>query len=74
MSISVMPTSRPVPLAIELQATDRRVSGKLTDERGERHGFSTWLHLLTLLERARLRSLCPDAAAAQSPATPGPKE
>jgi hypothetical protein len=52
-----MPTSRPVPLEIELRASDLHVTGKLTDERGERHAFSSWLHLLTLLEAARLRSL-----------------
>jgi hypothetical protein len=55
-----MPTSRPVRLAIELQAADQRVSGGLTDERDERHSFGNWLELLTLLEAARLRSLASD--------------
>lgn len=57
-----MPTSRPVRLAIELQAADQRVSGRVTDERDERHSFGNWLELLTLLEAARLRSLASDAA------------
>jgi hypothetical protein len=65
-----MPTSRPVPLEIELQASDLRVTGKLTDERGKRHVFSTWLHLLTLLEAARLRSLSSDGHQMQPPHRP----
>jgi len=64
-----MPTSRPVALAIELQAADRRVAGRLTDERGERHPFGSWLDLLTLLEAARLRSLVLDQPQAQPPPT-----
>jgi hypothetical protein len=52
-----MPTSHPVPLAIELQASELHVNGKLTDECGEGHVFRGWLRLLTLLEAARLRSL-----------------
>jgi hypothetical protein len=60
-----MPTSRPVRLAIELQAADQRLSGGLTDERDERHSFGNWLELLTLLEAARLRSLASDAARPQ---------
>jgi hypothetical protein len=55
-----MPTSRPVRLALELQAAGRRVTGTLTDERCERHPFGNWLQLLTLLEAARLRSLSSD--------------
>lgn len=62
-----MPTSRPVRLAIELQAADQRVSGRLTDERGERHPFGNWLGLLTLLEAARLRSLSSCSAQTQPP-------
>jgi hypothetical protein len=60
-----MTTSRPVGLAIELEAADRRVTGKVTDERGERHPFGSWLELLTLLEAARLRSLAPDGTQTQ---------
>jgi hypothetical protein len=60
-----MPTSRPVQLAIELHAVDQRVSGRLTDERDERHPFGNWLELLTLLEAARLRSLASDTARSQ---------
>jgi hypothetical protein len=59
-SIAAMPTSRPVRLALELQAAGRRVTGTLTDERCERHPFGNWLQLLTLLEAARLRSLSSD--------------
>jgi hypothetical protein len=59
-----MATSRAVRLAIELQAVDRRVAGRLTDERGE-HPFGSWLDLLTLLEAARLRSLVLDRPQAQ---------
>ena len=60
-----MLTSRPVRLAIELQAAERRVTGRLTDECGERHPFGSWLQLLTLLEAARLRSLAPDRTQAK---------
>jgi len=62
-----MPTSRPVRLAIELQAADRRVTGRLTDECGERHPFGSWLQLLTLLEAARLRSFASDGPENQPP-------
>jgi len=55
-----MSVSRPLRLAIELQASERSVIGELTDERGERHPFGNWLQLLTLLEVARLRSLPAD--------------
>jgi hypothetical protein len=58
--MAVMPSSRSIRLAIELQAADQRVTGRLTDERGERHAFGNWLVLLTLLEAARLRSLALD--------------
>jgi hypothetical protein len=64
-----MATSRPVRLAIELQAADRRVAGRLTDERGKPHGFGSWLDLLTLLEAARLRSLAFDGLQARLPQT-----
>ncbi len=33
-----------------------RISGRLRDERGDEHGFSSWLGLLSLLEAARVRS------------------
>jgi hypothetical protein len=62
-----MPTSRSVRLAIELQAADQRVTGRVTDERGERHAFGNWLDLLTPLEAARLRSLAFDGLQAQLP-------
>ena len=62
-----MPTSRPVRLTIELEAADRRVTGTLTDERGEPHAFGNWLDLLTLLEAARLRSLASDGTQTQPP-------
>jgi hypothetical protein len=55
-----MSVSRPVRLAVELQASDRSVIGELTDEHGERRPFDNWLQLLTLLEAARLRSLPAD--------------
>ena len=67
-----MPTSQPVRLAIELQAADRRVTGRLTDEHGERHPFGNWLALLTLLEAARLRSLASDGGQTQPP-QPSPR-
>ncbi len=50
-----MPEIRSVHLKIELQAGDPYVTGTLTDEGGRRHDFTTWLHLLTLLEAARHR-------------------
>ena len=56
-----MPTSRPVRLAIELQAADQRVSGR-SQTSGRAASFGNWLELLTLLEAARLRSLSPDCA------------
>jgi hypothetical protein len=49
-------------LALELQASDARMSGALYDEAGGEYAFDSWLGLLTLLEAARLRAGLVEAA------------
>jgi hypothetical protein len=38
------------------RAETPRIAGLLLDERGQEHGFSSWLDLLSLLEGARART------------------
>jgi hypothetical protein len=54
-----MTTHSSLRLALEPGSDDRRIAGRLYDERGERHDFSSWLGLLTLLEHARVRANSP---------------
>jgi hypothetical protein len=35
---------------------ENRIAGRLCDERGEEHRFSSWLGLLSLLDAARART------------------
>jgi hypothetical protein len=51
-----MTTSRSLQLRLEPGSDDGRIAGRLYDERGQRHDFSGWLGLLTLLEEARVRA------------------
>jgi hypothetical protein len=46
-------------LALKPALDERRIAGRLYDERGERHDFSSWLELLTLIEHARVRANSP---------------
>jgi hypothetical protein len=43
-------------LTLALAADDDRISGRLRDERGDEHGFSSWLGLVSLLEAVRART------------------
>ena len=54
-----MTTNRSLRLRLEPASDDRRIAGRLYDGRGERHDFSSWLELLTLLEDARVKANSP---------------
>jgi hypothetical protein len=43
--------TRSLSLSLELQFDDKRVAGRLEDEQGNDWRFSSWLDLLTLIER-----------------------
>jgi len=45
----------PLQLTLALAVDEDRISGRLRDERGDEHRFSSWLGLLTLLEAVRQR-------------------
>ena len=51
-----MTTHSSLRLALHPGPDESRIAGRLYDERGERHDFSSWLGLLPLLENARLRA------------------
>ena len=48
-----MVDARPLQLTLALVVDEDRISGRLRDERGDEHRFSSWLGLLTLLEATR---------------------
>jgi hypothetical protein len=43
-------------LTLAPAADENRIAGRLRDERGAEHGFSSWLGLLSLLEAMRART------------------
>ena len=51
-------------LTISQQADTSRIVGRLHDEQGAEHSFSSWLGLLSLLEAARERASSPPAPTA----------
>jgi hypothetical protein len=51
-----MTTNRSLRLRLEPAPEEGRIAGRLYDERGAQHDFSSWLELLTLLEHARVRA------------------
>ena len=54
-----------IRLSFSAQPDSRHVAGRLRDEQGAEHAFSSWLGLLSLLQAARARS-------SGSPAGPNP--
>jgi hypothetical protein len=46
-----MSAARCLCLSLELEFDDERVAGRLEDEQGNDWRFSSWLDLLTLIER-----------------------
>ena len=50
-----MTTTRRLTLRLEPSGDNKLITGWLCDERGEERYFTSWLGLLTLLERARLQ-------------------
>jgi hypothetical protein len=46
-----MSATRAVCVSLELEFDDERVAGRLEDEQGNDWRFSSWLDLLTLIER-----------------------
>jgi hypothetical protein len=46
-----MSAARSLCLSLELEFDDERVAGRLEDEQGNDWRFSSWLDLLTLIER-----------------------
>jgi hypothetical protein len=51
-----MSTDQELRVSFTAEPDAQRASGRLRDERGEEHGFQSWLGLLTLLEAARARA------------------
>ena len=50
-------------LAFATDSGEHRVAGRLRDEHGEEHSFSTWVGLLSLLEAAHERIRAAEHAA-----------
>jgi hypothetical protein len=48
-------TTRAVSLSLELDFEGERIAGKLADEEGNDWAFSSWLDLLTVIERVLAR-------------------
>jgi hypothetical protein len=55
-----MSAARSLTLSLELEFDDKRVAGRLEDEQGHDWRFSSWLDLLTLIERMPAGGLSPD--------------
>jgi len=55
-----MSTTRSVCVSLELEFEDGRVTGRLEDEKGADWRFSSWLDLLTLIERMPEGASSPD--------------
>jgi len=55
-----MSTTRTVCVSLELEFDDGRLTGRLEDEKGEDWRFSSWLDLLTLIERMPEGASSPD--------------
>ena len=51
-----MSTDHELRVSFTAESDAQRASGRVRDERGEEHGFQSWLSLLTLLEAARARA------------------
>ena len=51
-----MTTTPSLRLVLEPTPEVGRIAGSLYDQRGERHAFTSWLGLLTVLEDARIRA------------------
>jgi hypothetical protein len=45
--------SNELRLSLDADLRGNRIAGRLYDERGDEHPFSSWLGLLTVLESAR---------------------
>lgn len=54
-----MADSRSFSLTMAPAPDGSRISGRLRDEHGAEHRFSSWLGLLSLLEAARVRAPSP---------------
>jgi hypothetical protein len=55
-----MSATRSLCLSLELEFQDDRVAGRLEDEQGNDWRFSSWLDLLTLIERMPAGASSPD--------------
>ena len=60
-----MTATRSLSLSLELHSEGERIAGLLRDEHGNDWPFSSWLGLLTLIERLRLRASSPTKPAKQ---------
>jgi hypothetical protein len=56
-----MTTTCSLHLSLELRADGERVAGRLRDQHGNDWPFSSWLGLLTLIERLRASAIQPEA-------------
>jgi hypothetical protein len=64
--VLAMTTTQPFCIWLEPQSDGERIAGRLRDQQGNDWPFSSWLGLLTLIERLR--------ASASSPLTNEPTE
>ena len=51
-----MATNASLRLVLAPEDDDTRIAGRLHDEQGREHAFSSWLALLSLLDAARERA------------------
>ena len=54
-----MRRSRSLSLSLELSSDGERIAGRLGDQQGNDWPFSSWLGLLTLIERLRAGAASP---------------
>jgi hypothetical protein len=57
-----MSAARSLCLSLELEFDDERIAGRLEDQQGNGWRFSSWLDLLTLIERMPAGASSPDAS------------
>ena len=55
-----MSAARPLCLSLELEFDDERVAGRLEDQQGNGWRFTSWLDLLTLIDRMPADASSPD--------------
>ena len=62
-----MATGASLRLVLAPEPDENRITGRLRDEQGQEHCFSSWLALLSLLDAARQRARPAEAEIAATP-------